>query len=212
MQHLENMLHLGLTVMGECSLYKTTRLPGEKVLRSRIDPTKFMPWWFLGAVFSEVTKTFLSQGEAPDNVSENALTVIEMFVVLIYDRTNEFCRVNSATQQLFSWKSCCLESILPSQSALVQPILGAAYQGMKYLGAGNTVGPKAPKSCKVKLEKKHVLIWKTFLDKSGMNYEFIHCKCRKACKCYNCYCYKDSLNCAHSCFWMWNTQFSRVKR
>ena len=74
-------------------------------------------------VFSQNTETFLSLGDAPDKVSENALIVIEMFVVLIYDRTNEFCRVNSATQHLFYWKSCCLESILPSQTALVQHIL-----------------------------------------------------------------------------------------
>ena len=74
-----------------------------------------------------LTKTFLSLEDDPDKVSENALIVIEMFVVLKYDRTNEFCRVNSATQHLFSWKLCCLESILPSQSAIVQQILGAAY-------------------------------------------------------------------------------------
>ena len=67
------------------------------MLCCRIDPTKFM----------QVTETFLSLGDAQDKVSENALIVIEMFVVVIYDRTNEFCRVNSATQHLFSWKSCC---------------------------------------------------------------------------------------------------------
>ena len=81
-----------------------------------------------------LTKTFLSLEDDPDKVSKNALIVIEMFVVLIYDRTNEFCRVNSATQHLFSWKLCCLESILPSlSSALVQQILGAAYQSSQVL-------------------------------------------------------------------------------
>ena len=70
-----------------------------------------------------LTKKFLSLEDDPDKVSENALIVIEMFVVLIYDRTNEFCRANSAAQHLFSWKLCCLESNLPSQSALAQPIL-----------------------------------------------------------------------------------------
>ena len=89
----------------------------------------------------------MSLGNAPDKVSDNALIVIEMFVVLIYDRINEFC-----------------------------------LSGRTLLGASNTEGPKAPKSCKVRLEKK-VSIWKTLLDKSGMNYELIHCKCRKAFKC-----------------------------
>ena len=37
--------------------------------------------------YSLVTETFLSLGDAPDKVSENALIVIEMFVVLIYDMT-----------------------------------------------------------------------------------------------------------------------------
>ena len=85
--------------------------------------------------------------ESPDKVSDNALIVIEMFVVLIYDRTNEF-----------------------------------SLSGRTNLGASNTEGPKAPKSCKVRMEKK-VSIWKTLLDKSGMNYELIHCKCSKAFKC-----------------------------
>ena len=53
-------------------------------------------------VLSQNTETFLSLGDAPDKVSEDALIVIEMFVVLIYGRTNEFCRVNSATQHFFS--------------------------------------------------------------------------------------------------------------
>ena len=39
-------------------------------------------------MFSQiVTKICLSLGDAPDKVSENALIVIEMFVVLIYDMT-----------------------------------------------------------------------------------------------------------------------------
>ena len=90
------------------------------------------------------TQTFLSLGDAPDKVSENALIVIEMFVVLIYGRTNEFCRVNSATQHLFSWKSCFLESILPRQSALVQQLLGIAYQGGHIWGQAKQRDPKLP--------------------------------------------------------------------
>ena len=95
-----------------------------------------------------LTKTFLSLEDDPDKVSENALIVIEMFVVLIYDRTNEFCRVNSATQHLFSRKLCCLESILPSQSALVQQILGAAYQGGHIWGQATQRDPKLPSLAK----------------------------------------------------------------
>ena len=92
----------------------------------------------------------MSLDDAPDKVSNKSIDiVIEMFVVLIYDRTNEFCRVSSATQHLFSWKSCCLERILPSQSALVQQILGAAYQGGHIWGQAFTQrDPKLPSPTK----------------------------------------------------------------
>ena len=78
--------------------------------------------------------------------------VIEMFVVLIYDRTNQFCRVNSATQHLSSRKSCCLKNILTSQAALVQH--KCCLSGRTYSGASNTEGPIAPISCKVGSGKK----------------------------------------------------------
>ena len=170
----------GLTVMGEGSL--NNKISRKMVLCCRIDPTKFMPWWYLGAVFSEVNETFLSLGDAPDKGPMNALIVIEIYVVLIYDRTHKFCRVYSSTQHLFSWKSCCLESILPLQSALVQHILGAAHQGGHIWGPATQRDPKLPSLAKWGWSK-NISIWKTFLYKSGMNYELIHCKCRKTCKC-----------------------------
>ena len=74
--------------MGECSL-------NNKILKKRccvaeltLQNSCLDDIW--GVFFSEVTETFLSLGDAPDKVSENALIVIEMYVVLIYDRTNEF--------------------------------------------------------------------------------------------------------------------------
>ncbi|KAG0729102.1 hypothetical protein GWK47_003575 [Chionoecetes opilio] len=58
-----------------------------------------------------------------------ATSLLERFVVLMYDRTSDTMEVNDARKQLFAHKSRALENIPPTQAALQQHIKRASLQG-----------------------------------------------------------------------------------
>ena len=64
-----------------------------------------------------------------DNLLESAMSVLEHFVVLMYERTSEIASVNEAQKWLFTTKSRNLENIPPTQGALKEHIKRACYQG-----------------------------------------------------------------------------------
>ena len=94
-------------------------------------------------MFSQNTETFLSLGDAPDKVSENALIVIEMFVVLIYGRTAPFLL------EILFFREHSAMTVSPCATDSRYCL-----SGRTHMGASKTEGPKAPKSCKLGLEKK----------------------------------------------------------
>lgn len=57
----------------------------------------------------------------PD-ISEESMSLLEMFVVLMYDRTSDIMEVNQARKHFFAHKSRALEYISPTQAALQQQI------------------------------------------------------------------------------------------
>ncbi|KAG0701433.1 hypothetical protein GWK47_025308 [Chionoecetes opilio] len=65
----------------------------------------------------------------PSDVSEESMSLLERFVVLMYDRTSDTMEVNDARKQLFAHKSRALENIPPTQAALQQHIKRASLQG-----------------------------------------------------------------------------------
>ena len=57
-----------------------------------------------------------------DDVSDPVMSVLERFVVLLYDRTSDQVSVNNARKLLFTNKSRSLENLPPTQVGLVQHI------------------------------------------------------------------------------------------
>ena len=66
--------------------------------------------------------------QTPTTLQPEDLGAIERFVVLLYDRSNSLLSVNEARRWLFTKKGKTVETIPPSQNALVQHILRAVYQ------------------------------------------------------------------------------------
>ena len=62
-----------------------------------------------------------------DDVSDPVMSMLEIFVVLMYDKTSDQVSVN-ARKLLFTQKSHSLENLPPTQAALVQHIKRAIYQ------------------------------------------------------------------------------------
>jgi len=69
-----------------------------------------------------VKDAFRELEDIPLEVSEESMSLLERFVVLMYDRTCDFMAVNDARKHLFAYKARTLENIPPTQAALVQHI------------------------------------------------------------------------------------------
>ena len=69
-----------------------------------------------------MTDAFEELLRMPSDVSEESMSLLERFVVLMYDRTSDIMEVNDARKQLLAHKSKALDNIPPTQSALHQHI------------------------------------------------------------------------------------------
>ena len=70
----------------------------------------------------EVTDAFEELLRMSSDVSEEAMSLLERFVVLMYDRTSNIMEKNDATKKLYIQKSRALGNILPTQLAVWQHI------------------------------------------------------------------------------------------
>ena len=76
----------------------------------------------------------------PEEIPEQAMALIERFVVLLYNRTSSQTTVNEARQELLSKGNRTLENIPPTQAALLQHTRRAVYQAGHIWG--NALVPK----------------------------------------------------------------------
>jgi len=79
-------------------------------------------------VFPDVTKAFEDLMLMEGSINDLSLSLLERFVVLLYDCTNDLVTVNNARKWLFTQKSRSLENIPSTQEALKQHIKRASYQ------------------------------------------------------------------------------------
>ena len=78
--------------------------------------------------FPTVASAFLKLGTEKANLSQNAFEKIEQFVVSMYEKNSTVTTVNAAWQKLFSQRCKAIENISPTQDALRQHTLRAAYR------------------------------------------------------------------------------------
>ena len=93
-----------------------------------------------GTVFPELTPVLQTLQSSPEFITDGSMSVVERFVVLLYDRTSNLMKVNDARQELFSKKSRQLDGIPPTRAALEQHVRRAVFQG-GYVW-GQTLHPK----------------------------------------------------------------------
>ena len=78
--------------------------------------------------FPEATHTFEEILLMQRDISDHTMSVLEQFVVLLYDWTSSIMEVNAARKELFTEKSRNLESLQPTQAVLKQQVKRAYYQ------------------------------------------------------------------------------------
>ena len=84
--------------------------------------------WEFWKVFPGVTDAFEELLRMPSDVSEESMSLLERFVVLMYDRASDIREVNDTRKQLFAHKSRALDNIPSTQAALQQHIKRASLQ------------------------------------------------------------------------------------
>ena len=86
------------------------------------------PGWEAWKAFLEVIDAFIECQGIPGEVSDESTSLLERFVVFMYDRISDIMEVNDTKKQLFAHKARALENIPPTQAALRQHIKRARYQ------------------------------------------------------------------------------------
>jgi len=155
--------------------------------------------WKVWEVFPEVTEAFehlLLMEEIGDSVT----SVLERFVVLLYDRTSDLMGVNEARKSLFTQKSRNLENLLPTQDSLVQHIKRASYQANCWNEA-LCLNPNLPSPMDWGWQKSSAgwqPLWTNLPEASDSCHELIRCGCKKGCR-GRCKCRKAALQCTLLC-------------
>ena len=78
--------------------------------------------WAAWRAFLEVTDAFIELEREPSTVSQESMSWLERFVVLMYDNTSDTMETNEASKQLFEHKGRTLEDIPPTKAAVKQYI------------------------------------------------------------------------------------------
>ena len=78
--------------------------------------------WATSRAFLEVTDAFIELESMPSAVSEESMSWLERFVVLMCDNISDTMEINEARKQLLTHKGRTLEDIPPTEAAVKQYI------------------------------------------------------------------------------------------
>lgn len=157
--------------------------------------------WDVWSVFPQITDTFSMLASVPEEIPEQAMALVERFVVLLYSRTSSQTTVNKARQELFSKGNRSLENIPPTQAALLQHTRRAVYQAGHIWGNALVPKPTLPSPSDWGWEKNEndwKPVWTLLPQAQQICYELIHCGCKKGCT-RICKCVRASLVCTALC-------------
>ena len=147
-----------------------------------------------------LTNALLMLGNGPKVIPDDAMNIIERFVVLLFDRTSTCDKVNDARRKLFPRKNS-VEQIPPTRAALMEHVKRAVYQGGHIWGKTLLPDPVLPSPTDwgwVKREGLYEPHWTTLPQASKICHELISCGCKSGCT-KRCKCKKAALQCTGLC-------------
>ena len=152
--------------------------------------------WEIWKVFPGVTDAFEEFLRMPSDVSGESMSLLERFVVLMYDLASDIREVNDARKQLFAHKSRALDNIPPTQAALQQHTKRASLQANCW-NQTLVLNPElpSPSDCGWTKEASGLQPLCTTLPEASESFdELIHCNYKKGCT-GRCKCTKAALKC-----------------
>lgn len=159
--------------------------------------TAFQTW----KAYPEATTAFLALSCPSEEISSESMTLLERFVVILYDRTCQCQGVNEARKNLFSKKGKPLESIPPTQSALLEHTKRASLQAGHCWGQALKLQPKLPSPGDwgwTQTANGWQPFWTAIPSITECCRELTRCGCKKNCT-GRCSCFKAELSCTALC-------------
>ena len=153
--------------------------------------------WDVWNVFPELTPFLKAVLMLPDDIDNTCLDVTERFVILFYDCTSSFSKVNEFRQELFSRKGRPLDNVPPTQASLWQLVKRAVFQGGFVWSQTLLKQPTLPSPSRWgwQPESNHwVPHWAALLQAKDSCYELMRCGCEAGCQ-GRCKCQKANLIC-----------------
>ena len=157
--------------------------------------TAMMAW----RAVPEVTPVFLKLSHKPSEITEDDITLLEKFIVVMYIRTCNTETVNEARKILFAPENRTIDNIPPTKDALIQHTKRAVYQA-GFVWAQSLTNQQvlpSPLEWGWKLTNGGwVPLWTTLPASSESCNE--HCSCKGGCR-GGCKCWKANLPCTALC-------------
>ncbi len=147
--------------------------------------------------------TFAALMEQPEQSDvDAALTTLERFVVLLYDKTSSKSHVNEARVDLFARKGRDVNHIPPTQGSLLQHTRRAVHQAGYCWSQSLIPMVQLPQpeewGWKVAAGGIWDVIWSNLPEASKVCRKLLRCGCTKGCHT-NCKCKKAALACTALC-------------
>ena len=91
--------------------------------------------WQTWDVCPDVTDVFSKLSRYPPVISEHDQNLLEMFVIMMYDRSSPITSIDDARLDLFARKQRSYESIPPTRGALIEHYKACGLASRMYLGS-----------------------------------------------------------------------------
>ncbi|KAL8576333.1 hypothetical protein ACOMHN_006256 [Nucella lapillus] len=153
--------------------------------------------WAVWTVLPELTEALLLLSSAPRDIPDDAMRIIERFVILLYDRTSKCTDIDKARGKIFARKNN-VQLISPTKAALEEHVKRAVYQGGHVWGQILLPAPELPPPTNWGWsrtgEGQYTPYWTRLPEAAHSCIELVSCKCKKGCV-RHCKCKKAALQC-----------------
>ena len=99
--------------------------------------------WAVWTVLPDLTEALIQLSSAPSGIPNDAMCIIERFVILLYDRTSKCTDIDKARRKLFARKNN-VQLIPPTKAALAEHVNRAVYPGGHVWGQILLPAPELP--------------------------------------------------------------------
>ena len=161
--------------------------------------------WETWSSFPDATEAFLHLSCSPESLCMDSriFIILQSFVCLMYDRTTMLNKTNELRKELFSKKCKDLESIPPTENALLQHSKRASFQAGYCWGQSTKPDPKLPSPTDWGWKQRQdgdtfIPLWTNLPEAAEACYELIKYGCKVSCQ-GNCKCHTANLKCTALC-------------